>query len=208
MTAAPQAPTLVVIRGNSGSGKTTTAREVRRRAGRGTALIEQDYLRRVLLREHGGNRMQPVAPAFITATTRAALDAGYHVILEGILDSTGHGAILRQLITEHPGPSAAYYFDVSFDETVRRHLNRAEPIAATADQMREWYAPGDLLGVDGEHVIAENTGFDEAVTTILHTSGLGKATPLTPCPTRCPRCAEKRNAATPPAGADQPADHG
>jgi uridine kinase len=33
-------PMLVVIRGNSGSGKTTTAREVRRRYDRGCALIE------------------------------------------------------------------------------------------------------------------------------------------------------------------------
>jgi predicted kinase len=32
-------PTLVVIRGNSGSGKTTTAREVRRRYGRGCTLL-------------------------------------------------------------------------------------------------------------------------------------------------------------------------
>ena len=40
MTAATNVPTLVVIRGNSGSGKTSTAREVRRRYGRGVALVE------------------------------------------------------------------------------------------------------------------------------------------------------------------------
>ena len=38
-----QAPTLVIIRGNSGSGKSTIAAEVRRHYGRGCALIEQDY---------------------------------------------------------------------------------------------------------------------------------------------------------------------
>jgi cytidylate kinase len=37
------APTLVLIRGNSGSGKTTTAREVRHRYGRGCALIELSH---------------------------------------------------------------------------------------------------------------------------------------------------------------------
>ncbi|WP_091082769.1 kinase [Micromonospora nigra] len=156
--------------------------------------MEQDYLRRVLLRKHGGNRMHPVAPTFIASTARAALEAGYHVIVEGILDNHGHGTILRRLIAEHPEPSAVFYFDVSFEETVRRHLNRDEPIPVTADQMREWYLPRDLLGIDGEHVLAENTGFDEAVTTILHTSGLATAAALTPCPTRCPRCAEKSSA--------------
>jgi uridine kinase len=43
--------TLVVIRGNSGSGKSTVTRELRHRYGRGCALVEQDYLRRMVLRE-------------------------------------------------------------------------------------------------------------------------------------------------------------
>jgi hypothetical protein len=43
---------LVVLRGNAGSGKSSTAQELRRRLGRGVAWVEQDYLRRVVLREH------------------------------------------------------------------------------------------------------------------------------------------------------------
>jgi predicted kinase len=92
-------PMLVVIRGNSGSGKTTTAREVRRRYGRGCALLlEQDYLRRIVLREHDSSRTNPVAPAFITATARNALDLGYHVVLEGILHTDRYANVLHQLI--------------------------------------------------------------------------------------------------------------
>lgn len=184
-------PILVVVRGNSGSGKTTTAREVRRRYGRGCALIEQDHLRRIVLREHGGLGPAAVAPSFITATARAALAAGYHVVLEGILDTGEYGGPLRRLIAEHAGPSACFYLDVSFDETVRRHLGREEPIPVTADLMRDWYTSGDLLGVTGEQVIPEATGFEEAVTEILHGSGLGAAAALTACPNLCPRCTEK-----------------
>ncbi|WP_407651474.1 AAA family ATPase [Actinoplanes sandaracinus] len=184
-------PTLVVVRGNSGSGKTTTAREVRRRYGRGCALIEQDHLRRIILREHGGLGPDAVAPSFITATTRAALEGGYHVVLEGILDTGEYGGPLRRLIAEHTGPAACFYLDVSFDETVRRHRRREEPIAVTADMMRGWYTSRDLLGVPGERVISETTGFEEAVTEILHGSGLAAAAALTPCPARCPRCAAK-----------------
>src|SRR5215510_2150387 len=51
-TVAMSARTLIVVRGNSGSGKSTIARAVRDRYGRGCALIEQDYLRRTILREH------------------------------------------------------------------------------------------------------------------------------------------------------------
>lgn len=185
-----QTPTLIVIRGNSGSGKSTTAREVRRRYGRGAALVEQDYLRRVVLREHG-DQDQPVAPGFVVAMTRYALDAGYHVVLEGILPNGSYGPALRELIAEHPGPAAVYWMQVGFEETVRRHERRAEPIKVTAEQMRGWYTILDLLGVPGETVIPETATFDEVVETILHGSGLADAQPATPCPTRCPRCAEK-----------------
>lgn len=105
MTAA--GPTLVIIRGNSGSGKTSTAREVRHRYGQRGLAVEQDYLRRVVLREHGSNRTPTVAPAFITTVVRAALDSGYHVVLEGILHTGSYRGPLQQLIAEHSGPTRA-----------------------------------------------------------------------------------------------------
>ncbi|MEU9507782.1 AAA family ATPase [Micromonospora sp. NPDC048170] len=188
--------TLVIIRGNSGSGKTTTAREVRRRFGRGAALLEQDYLRRTVLREHDSARIDPVAPAFITATARTALDLGYHVILEGILHTERYAAVLHQLIDDHPGPVAVFYLDVSFDETVRRHLSRAEPIPVTSDEMRTWYTHRDLLDIPGETVIGENSTFEQTVITILHASGLTTVAPQTPCPRRCPHCARKADQTT------------
>ncbi|GIE23369.1 AAA family ATPase [Winogradskya humida] len=181
-------PTLVVMRGNSGSGKTTAAREIRRRYGRGCALLEQDHLRRVILREHDSGQIGPVAPAFIAATARTALDLGYHVILEGILHTDRYATALQNLITAHPGPTHVYYLDVSFDETVRRHFRRDEPIPVTADQMRDWYSPRDLLTTPGETVIPESSTFEQTVTTVLHTSGLAARDPLTPCPTVCPHC--------------------
>lgn len=182
-------PTIVVVRGNSGSGKTTTAREVRRRYGRGCALLEQDYLRRIVLREHDSSRIDPVAPTFIVATARSALDLGYHVVLEGILHTDRYGTALNQLIDAHTGPTHVYYLDVSFDETVRRHHTRAEPIDVTVEQMRDWYAHKDLLNVPGEHIIGEVSTFEETVSLILHSSGLAAVAPRTPCPSRCPRCA-------------------
>jgi predicted kinase len=187
----PYSPTLVVLRGNSGSGKTTIAREVRRRYGRGCSLIEQDQLRRVVLREHGSDSTPTIAPGFIVAVVRAALAEGYHVVLEGILHTTQYAEPLRRLIGEHPGPVAVFWMHVSFDETVRRHRQRAEPIAVTAQQMAGWYRELDLLGVPGEQVIGEQSGFEQTVMTILHDSGLALAAPLTPCPVLCPRCAQK-----------------
>jgi hypothetical protein len=47
--------------------------------------------------------------------------------------------------------------------------------------MADWYEHEDLLGADREHVIDETSTFEQTVDTILHTSGLGAARPLTPC---------------------------
>ncbi|WP_432901511.1 AAA family ATPase [Micromonospora matsumotoense] len=187
----PVPPTLVIIRGNSGSGKTTAAREARRRYGRGAALLEQDYLRRTLLREHDSAHINPVAPAFITATARTALDLGYHVILEGILHTERYADALHHLINHHPGPTAVFYLDVTYDETVRRHLTREEPIPVTPDEMRRWYTHRDLLHLPNETLIPEASTPTQTVTTILHTSGLTTAAPQTPCPQHCQHCAHK-----------------
>lgn len=189
-------PTLVIIRGNSGSGKSTVAAGVRRRYGRGCALIEQDYLRRAVLREHGANGTPTVAPGFITAMVRAALSSGYHVILEGILHTGQYGALLRELIAEHPGPSPVFWMNVSFDETLRRHAGRPDLAHISAETMASWYVPDDLLGIDGEQIIREQSTVEESVAAILHDSGLAEAAALTPCPRLCRRCAEKHGQTT------------
>ena len=44
-------PKLIVLRGNSGSGKTTVAKELQKRFGRNTMLISQDVVRRDMLKE-------------------------------------------------------------------------------------------------------------------------------------------------------------
>ncbi|WP_323374115.1 P-loop NTPase family protein [Plantactinospora alkalitolerans] len=165
--------------------------------------LAQDHLRRVALREHDSSHIDPVAPAFITATARTALDLGYHVILEGILHTDRYGPVLHQLVNNHPGPAAVFYLDVSFDETVRRHLNRAEPIPVTPDEMRQWYTHRDLLGLTAETVIPEASSLEQNVITILHTSGLTGAAPQTPCPRRCRHCARESNQSAPIAAADR-----
>ena len=45
---------LIILRGNSGSGKTTTAKELQKRFGRNTMLISQDMIRREMLNVKDG----------------------------------------------------------------------------------------------------------------------------------------------------------
>lgn len=186
---------LIVIRGNSGSGKTSVAREVRARYGRGCALIEQDYFRRVVLREHDSATSMGIAPDFIAAAARFALDRGYHVVLEGILSSARYAPMIRDLVATHQGESHVFYLDVSFDETVRRHATRPLASEVTPGQMLGWYMSYDVLGIPGEHVIAESSTFEETVAYILCASRLPGATATTYCPAICPQCRAERAAA-------------
>ncbi|MDG6105486.1 kinase [Dactylosporangium aurantiacum] len=161
---------LIVVRGNSGSGKSTVARRLRLGHGRGCALVEQDHLRRVVLRERdlpGG-----LAPDLIAQVVRFALDHRYHVILEGILFTGHYAPMLAGLWRAHRGGSWCFYLDVDFDETVRRHGGRPQRDEFTAEDMRGWYRRLDLLGFAGERVVAQESTVDETVALIAAVTGL------------------------------------
>jgi predicted kinase len=161
---------LVCIRGNSGSGKSSIARELRRRHGRGCALVEQDYLRRIVLRER--DKPGGAAPALIGQTVRFALDHGYHVVLEGIMHTRRYRSMLTGLRDGHRGRSLFCYLDVSLPETLRRHLTRPQAGEFTAEHMSGWYAAHNVLGWPDELVLRETTGLEEAVEAIGAAAGL------------------------------------
>jgi adenylylsulfate kinase-like enzyme len=161
---------LTVVRGPSGSGKSTVARTLRQRMGRGTALVEQDYLRRVLMWEK--DTPDGANIGMIDTVVRHALDVGYSVVLEGILAADHYGAMLTRLIGDHVGTTVCAYLDVPFDETVRRHATRPQATEFTVEQMAGWFQPDDRLRVPGEIVVPESSTTEETVEVLL-TAGQG-----------------------------------
>lgn len=156
---------LVVLRGPSGAGKSTVATTVRAQLGRGVALVQQDILRRIVLREHdvpGGLNI-----ALIATVCRFSLDAGYHVILDGILTAARYGPMLRQLAADHRGHTAFFYFDVPFEETVRRHATRPQASEFTSEDMRGWYEASGRLGVPGEQIIAAASSAHDSIRQVV-----------------------------------------
>lgn len=130
---------LIVLRGDSGSGKTTTAAALRPLLGPQTAVIHQDYFRRDLLAGGEKTTRSEDAAILIEAVVRQSLDLGYDVILDGILNLRDYAERLEQLWRDHRGVTRIYQFDVGFDETVRRHETRELRHAFTAEKMREWH---------------------------------------------------------------------
>jgi len=134
---------LIVIRGNSASGKSTLARALRAARPRGIAIIGQDQLRREILhaREEPGNP----AVGYIDLSARYALDIGLHVIVEGILCTRVYGAMLTQLLADHRGTTRCYRYELSFEETARRHSRKPQAAEYGPDTMREWWIGTDPL---------------------------------------------------------------
>ena len=130
---------LVVLRGDSGSGKTTTATALRPLLRGKTAVIHQDHFRRTLLAGGEKASRSADAAALIDTVARQSLDLGYDVILDGILNLRDYAGRLEQLWRDHRGVTRIYQFDVGFDETVRRHETRELRDAFSPEQMRAWH---------------------------------------------------------------------
>jgi hypothetical protein len=163
---------LIVIRGNSASGKSAVAAELRRRYGHGLAIVGQDILRRQVLREHdvpGGANID-----LIDLTARFALDRGFHVIVEGILYCDRYGQMLTALMADHVGRARAYYLDVPWAETLLRHASKPEAAEYGEAEMRGWYRERDLLPGGLERVIPAESSLDETVRRIMADTELGE----------------------------------
>jgi len=166
---------LIVIRGNSGAGKTTLARGLQFAMGRGTANIGQDHFRRVVLREHDlpdGDNI-----GLIAQTARHCLAIGYHVILEGILYSGHYRSMLCELVSGHPGPVHVFYLDVTLDETLRRHAGGPLAADVAPERLSEWFQAHDVLGVPGEVVLDANQPSQDTLAALREHIG-----PVTPHP--------------------------
>jgi hypothetical protein len=165
-------PKLIVIRGNSASGKSAVAAEIRHRYGRrGLAIVGQDNLRRVVLRE----RDVPCGANIdlIDQTVRFALARGYHTIVEGIFNADHYGAMLTALISDYPGRAFAYFLDVPFPETLRRHATKTGLLEYGEAEMRQWYRGLDLLPGGVEQVIPTESSLEDTVGKMMADIGLG-----------------------------------
>jgi hypothetical protein len=101
-----------------------------------------------------------------------ALDDGYDVILEGILNVHAYGDFFSVLFREHPKHNYLFYFDVGLDETIRRHRTRQTASLFSEQDMRGWYKAKDLLGYDFEHVILESSSEAQTLAMIREKTGL------------------------------------
>ncbi|MFF7381954.1 AAA family ATPase [Streptomyces griseoluteus] len=170
---------LIVLRGNSASGKSSAAAGLRERFGRNLAIVGQDNLRRDVLRER--DRPGAANIGLIDMTARYALDAGFHTVVEGILYADRYGTMLTDLVRDHRGVSRCYYLDVPLTETFARHATKGDAALlsqVTDDHLRDWYRERDLLPGGLESVVDASSALADTVTRIMRESGLDRIPPV------------------------------
>lgn len=137
-------PTLVIIRGNSGSGKTSMADALQAHFGTDHCLvIHQDQVRRELL--HANDRIGTPAVALIADLIRFGLAHYPLVIVEGILRRDVYGEMLEQVVDEWQGPTLSYYLDVPFATCVAHNAQRFDEAI-----QKRWWRADDVLSAEDQ----------------------------------------------------------
>ncbi|RAN79176.1 hypothetical protein B5P43_14675 [Bacillus sp. SRB_336] len=156
--------TLIVLRGDSGSGKSTVARALQQELG--AVWIEQDYFRRGILGETGN--YSPLSVELIELAAAVALRHGRTVVMDGMFNASRYSEPLRRLRDGHSGPSLFYAWDLTLEETLRRHQTRPHKLADFGEkQMRGWYHGWNpLAGISEERITAAES-LDETVRRIV-----------------------------------------
>lgn len=157
---------LVVLRANSGSGKSTIAKLVHA-ATKNSVVIEQDYY--IKYSAAATTKAQELARrARIFTDVTTALTTYDTVILEGVFDSRRYTNNFTELLATRPDNNYFFYIDVSFEETLRRHQQREKRHEFGEKEMRDWYVSRDALHCPFEVIIEEQATINNTVSRILH----------------------------------------
>lgn len=169
---------LIIIRGNSGSGKTLLAHAIRKARPRGVAIISHDVLRREIL--HVRDHPESLSVGYIDLSARFALNHGLHVVVEGILHSESYGEMLTRLVEDHRGVSRCYRYDLDLAETLRRHRTKSLASEVSEEQVSSWHRSVDPAGTLPEIVVDATVSAESALDAVLSDVGWERRTTSLP----------------------------
>ncbi|PEP86882.1 hypothetical protein COE95_09815 [Bacillus toyonensis] len=165
--------TLIIIRGNSGSGKSTVAKQLQLLL-KNTLLVPQDVARRDMLRvkDNVGN----LSIELIKQIALYGIGKVNYVIVEGILNTHKYKTMLTELINTFE-ETHIYYYDISLEETIARHKTKPNKNDFGKAELTAWYTNKDFLDSPNEKIIPETMSIDETVKMIITDIGAVSKTP-------------------------------
>ena len=90
-----------------------------------------------------------------------------YVIVEGIFQKAIYHSFFQEIIHLFEGNVQVYYFDISFEETLKRHSQRNKNQEFGVVEMKRWWLPEDYLGFPGEQRLSEQLSEKQIIRQIL-----------------------------------------
>lgn len=165
-------PKLIIIRGNSGSGKTSLAKALQKKFGRNTMLISQDMVRIQML-----NAKDVQAIPLLIKLLQYGRQNSEITILEGILVSEYYEPLFQTALEEYGSDILAFYYDLPFEETLLRHDTKPNKSEFGEQDMRRWWKEKDYIGIIPEKIITKDMSLEDAMELIertIQTGGIGQ----------------------------------
>ncbi len=156
-------PKLIIIRGNSGSGKTTVSKILQEKFGRNTMLISHDMVRMQIL--HAKDKE---ALPLIMQLLKYGRQNSEITILEGILPAEVYMPLFELAVGEYGKDIFAFYYDLPFEETLQRHATKPNRADFGEQDMRRWWIEKDFIGIIPEKVITKDLSVSDTVDMIYN----------------------------------------
>lgn len=157
---------LIIIRGNSGSGKTTLADALQKKLGRNNLMISQDVIRRKMLWVH--DEKNTAAVSLLINLINYGKEHCQYTILEGILNADWYQPLFAEALRLFNNKIFAYYYDLPFEETLKRHHTKKEHSEFGEKEMRCWWKEKDLINFIPEKLFSPSISIEQALDIIYN----------------------------------------
>ena len=165
---------IIILRGNAGSGKSTIASTLKSTIDKEIMYLEQDTFRHSILKvrndENFGITRNVKAQGAILSLIHWGIDNCDYIIMDGIYSTPKYIPMfdeINKLNTE----IYAYYFDIPFEETAKRHSTRDKAKLFDAETMREWYREHNYMPNLKETIITKDQSKNDIINMILNDIG-------------------------------------
>lgn len=153
---------LIILRGNSGSGKTSAAKALQEKFGPNTMLISHDMIRMQVLHVWSRLGLEKSLPLMVELMKYGRKNSEV-TIIEGILPTPDYNPLFEAAVQEYGSNICAYYYDLPFEETLLRHSTKPNRDEFGEEDMRRWWQEKDYLSMIQETILYADLSLEDAV---------------------------------------------
>lgn len=158
---------LIILRGNSGSGKTSVAKALQQKFGPNTMLLSHDMIRMNILHVWSTEGILKSELLMINLLKYSKANSKI-TIMEGVLPADAYKRLFETAVEEYGQNIFAYYYDLPFEETMIRHSTKPNRNDFGEADMRRWWREKDYLPMIQEKILYKDLSFEDTVSMIYN----------------------------------------